>query len=252
MWWSTVAAVAWSADGAAPGATPAAAAPAPRVTSPTVGALIWVPPGRFTMGSPATEAGRGDDEGAHEVTLTRGFYLMEHEVTQGEWQAVMGNNPSSTPACGPTCPVTQVPWTDAVAFAERLSKKEGMTYRLPTEAEWEYAARAGGRTRYAGGDEPTAVGWMETNSGWSTHPVCGLQRNAWGFCDLTGNVTEWVSDWYGPYGGAATDPAGPPDGSFRVFRGGGSNGTATEVRVAERDGGDPRAVGLGFRLARVP
>ena len=254
MWWSTVAAVAWSADGAAPGATPAAAAPAKSVTSPTVGALLWVAPGRFTMGSPATEAGRDDDEGAHEVTLTRGFYLMEHEVTQGEWAAVMGSNPSSFSSCGATCPVEQVSWEEAVEFARRLSAKEGVQYRLPTEAEWEYAARAGERTLYSGGDEVTAVGWVDANAGGRTHAVCGLARNAWGFCDLTGNVWEWVSDGYGPYGGAATDPAGPSGGSNRVLRGGSWFYTPALARVANRSWLAPgvRYLDLGFRLARVP
>jgi formylglycine-generating enzyme required for sulfatase activity len=249
MWWWT-AVVAWSADGAAP----AVAAPAKSVTSPTVGALIWVPPGRFTMGSPVTEAGRDDDEGEHQVTLTRGFYLMEHEVTQGEWAAVMGGNPSYYSSCGATCPVENVSWEEAVAFAERLSAKEGVRYRLPTEAEWEYAARAGVRTLYSGGDEATAVGWVEANAGGQTHAVCGLARNAWGFCDLTGNVWEWVSDGYGPYGGAATDPAGPSGVLYRVARGGSWDSAPALARVANRDRGAPgaRLHDLGFRLARVP
>ncbi len=223
--------------------------------SPTLGTMKWIPPGTFMMGSPETEAGRSPDETQHSVTLTKGYYLMEHEVTQGEWQAVMGSNPSSFTACGPTCPVEQVSWNDAVAFARQASARDGVTYALPTEAQWEFAVRgsqqSGQETLYAGSNEATSVGWILDNSGSTTHAVCGLARNAYGLCDMTGNVWEWTSDWYGDYGGNATDPTGASTGSYRVVRGGSWDGAACYGRFAIRSGYDPAdAYGhIGFRLS---
>ena len=222
--------------------------------SPTLGTMKWIPGGTFTMGSPASEAGRESDEVQHEVTLTQGFWLMEHEVTQGEWEAVMGSNPSGFSSCGPTCPVEQVNWNDAVEFAKRASARDGVAYRLPTESEWEYAARGGKEAVYAGSNEATSVGWIDTNSGAKTHTVCQKPRNGSGLCDLTGNVYEWVSDWEGAYpSGSVTDPTGASSGSLRVFRGGSWGLSARYARVAYRDGGGPalRYHGLGFRLART-
>ena len=222
--------------------------------SPSLGMMQWVPAGRFTMGSPESEAGRHSDEVQHEVTLTQGFWMMEHEVTQGEWQAVMGSNPSDFSSCGPTCPVETVSWSEAVEFAQRVSARDGVTYRLPTEAECEYAARGGQSQLYAGSDDVGAVGWYDDNSGRKTHPVCEKQRNAYGLCDMSGNVYEWVSDRYGDYpGGSVTDPQGASSGSLRVERGGGWNDSARLARVALRYGFDPadRDVRLGFRLART-
>ena len=222
--------------------------------SPTFGPMKWIPPGTFTMGSPSSEPSRSDDETQHSVTLTKGYWLMEHEVTQGEWQAVMGSNPSYFTACGPTCPVEQVSWDDAVAFAKKASARDGVTYTLPTEAQWEYAAR-GGRTGelYAGSNEATSVGWIGDNSGSTTHAVCGKARNGYGLCDMTGNVWEWTSDGYGDYGGSATDPKGAATGSFRVFRGGSWIISAQFARVAFRFGYVPshRVLSLGFRLSRT-
>ncbi len=222
--------------------------------SPTLGPMKWIPAGTFSMGSPSSEADRSDHETQHQVTLTKGYWMMEHEVTQGEWQAVMGSNPSSFSACGPTCPVEKVSWHDAVAFAKAASWRDGVTYALPTEAQWEYAAR-GGRTGklYAGSNEATSVGWIDANSGGTTHAVCGKARNGYGLCDMTGNVWEWTSDWVGAYAGSATDPTGASTGSLRVNRGGSWLNSPRFARVANRNGNDPtdRRVYLGFRLART-
>ena len=222
--------------------------------SPTLGVMKWVPAGTFTMGSPSSESGRDSEETQHSVTLTTGYWLMEHEVTQGEWQAVMGSNPSAFTACGPTCPVQQISWDDAVKFARKASKLDGVTYALPTEAQWEYAAR-GGRTGelYAGSNEATSVGWISDNSQRMTHAVCGKARNGYGLCDMTGNVWEWTADRYGDYGGSATDPKGAATGSIRVYRGGSWFNSAQFARVAYRYGYDPsnRDDSLGFRLSRT-
>ncbi|MSQ04213.1 MAG: formylglycine-generating enzyme family protein [Myxococcales bacterium] len=128
--------------------------------SPTLGTMKWIPAGRLTMGSASSEPFRDDDESQYVATLTRGYWLMEHEVTQGEWAAVMGLNPSYFSRCGGMCPVEMVSWMDAVSFAERASARDGVTYNLPTEAQWEYAARAEGYL-YAGSNEPTSVGWTK-------------------------------------------------------------------------------------------
>ncbi len=223
-------------------------------TSPTLGTMKWIPAGTFTMGSPSSESGRSDDEVQHKVTLTKGFWLMEHEVTQGEWEAVMGSNPSGFSSCGPTCPVEKVSWNDAVEFAKRVSARDGVAYRLPTESEWEYAARGGQSSVYAGSNEATSVGWISDNSGSQTHAVCGKARNGYGLCDMTGNVWEWTSDRYGAYPtGSVSDPAGASAGSYRVYRGGGWYYSAQDARVALRFRNDPasRRGYLGFRLART-
>jgi formylglycine-generating enzyme required for sulfatase activity len=226
--------------------------------SPSLGTMVHIPPGTFTMGC---KPGRDDVEGgcdsdespAHSVTLTQAYYLMEHEVTQGEWQAVMGANPSAYTDCGSRCPVEMVSWDDVQAFIAKVSARDGVTYRLPTEAEWEWAARGGQEFAYAGSSEVGAVGWYEENSGQETHPVCGKSRNGYGLCDMTGNVWEWVGDWKADYGSAsATDPRGPSAGSFRVDRGGCWYDGARIARVAIRNGLDPafRNSNLGFRLLR--
>jgi len=222
-------------------------------SSPVLGTLQWIPAGSFYMGSPPSEAYREDDETLHRVTLTSGFWMMEREVTQEMWQRVMGSNPSTFSGCD-DCPVEKVTWHDAVAFAERLSAQEGVTYRLPTEAEWEYAARGGESTRYAGSNELSSVAWTEANSGGRTHPGCQKARNGYGLCDMTGNVSEWTGDWDGDYpSGAVTDPTGPQSGSFRVYRGGGWEDRPRYARVATRFGYVPslRYDYLGLRLVRT-
>jgi formylglycine-generating enzyme required for sulfatase activity len=218
-----------------------AAAPAPADwTSPTLGVFKGVPGGTFMLGNT-------------QVTLSRGFWVMEHEVTQGEWQAVMGGNPSEFSSCGRDCPVENVSWEDAQGFVSAVSRRDGVSYRLLTEAEWEWAARGGASFAYAGSDNLDAVGWYGGNSGHTTHPVCRKQRNGYGLCDMSGNVWEWVADWYGGYpGGAVTDPTGAPSGSYRVIRGGRWSGDPSYARVANRGVNAPsdRFNALGFRLSR--
>jgi formylglycine-generating enzyme required for sulfatase activity len=215
-----------------------------------------IPAGTFTMGC---EPGRDDVAGGcyrnesppHTVTLTKAYYMMEHEVTRAEWSAVMGGNPSYRTSCGPTCPVEQVSWNDAQAFIAKVSARDGVTYRLPTEAEWEYAARGGAGFAYAGSSDLGSVAWYGGNSDSKTHPVCGKVRNGYGLCDMTGNVWEWTADWLGDYASTAqTDPRGPASGSNRVYRGGSWYFDARSARVAYRDGNNPdiRYLNLGFRL----
>jgi formylglycine-generating enzyme required for sulfatase activity len=226
--------------------------------SPSLGTMVHIPPGTFTMGcKPGRDdvAGRcwGSESPAHSVTLTQSYYLMEHEVTQGEWQAVMGSNPSWFTSCGSRCPVESVSWDDVQSFIAKVSARDGVTYRLPTEAEWEWAARGGQEFAYAGSSEVGAVAWYGANSGSQPHPVCGKSRNGYGLCDMTGNVWEWVGDWYDYYGSAsATDPRGPSAGWHRVSRVGGWGDDARFARVAYRYGVDPaiRNFNLGFRLLR--
>ena len=223
-------------------------------TSPTFGTMKWIPAGSFLMGSPASEVGRLDDEGPqHRVTLTKGYWMMEHEVTQGEWQAVMGSNPSFFSACGASCPVERVSWDDAVAFARRASARDGVTYALPTEAQWEYAARGGGAGVYAGGNDAGAVAWTVEYRGGMTHPVCQKARNGYGLCDMSGNVREWTADVKGTYSsGALTDPRGPASGWYRVRRGGGWCDGPQYARVANRDYyGEGQPACLGLRLSRT-
>jgi formylglycine-generating enzyme required for sulfatase activity len=232
--------------------------------------FVLIPAGTFNMGSPTSEPDRFDNETQHSVTLTGGFYIQTTEVTQGQWLALMGSNPSHFSSCGVTCPVETVCWSDAVSFANALSAAEGLApcydssgnvnggsvysctgYRLPTEAEWEYAARAGSSAaRYGSLD---AIAWYSANSGLATHMVGQLPANAWGLYDMLGNVWEWTHDWYGEYGsGALMNPAGPATGSHRVDRGGGWNFGAANVRAANRLNDEPgnRFNNLGFRLAR--
>jgi formylglycine-generating enzyme required for sulfatase activity len=243
-----------------PAASPSPQAAGPQLApweSPSLGTMVHVPPGTFSMGcKPGRDnvaGGCQSDETPHTVTLTQAYYLMEHEVTQGEWQAVMGSNPSEFTRCGSRCPVERVSWDDVQAFIAKVSARDGVTYRLPTEAEWEWAARGGQEFAYAGSNEVGAVGWSSENSGRQPHPVCGKSRNGYGLCDMTGNVWEWVGDWEADYGSAsATDPRGPSAGSYRVNRGGGWSNGARSARVANRDGLDPaiRFNNLGFRLLR--
>jgi len=203
------------------------------------------------MGSPPSERGRYRDEEPHPVTLTRGFWMMESELTQGAWSTVMGSNPSHFASCGTHCPVDSVSWEEAQTFAKRAAQRDGVTYRLPTEAEWERAARGGQTHLYAGSDSARAVGWVASAG---PHPVCQLARNGYGLCDMTGNVWEWVGDWYGPYATAgSTDPVGPASGQLRVVRGCGWGVATRNMRVARRDETSPdvHAAAIGFRLVRV-
>ncbi len=215
--------------------------------------LTHIPAGKFTMGSPSNEAGRNDGEGPQKtVTLSNPFYMGIYEVTQLQYNAVMGTNPSHYK--GENLPVEKVSWDDAVAFCKKLSEKTGSAVRLPTEAEWEYACRAGSRTRYSFGDDEEQLpryAWFSKNSVYKTHPVGQKQHNAWGLYDMHGNVYEWCSDWFGSYANAAeTDPTGPKTGKWRVLRGGSWNGIATYCRSANRNHGTPtyRHGHAGFRV----
>jgi formylglycine-generating enzyme required for sulfatase activity len=218
--------------------------------------LRLVPPGEFTMGSPASEAGREDTETQHQVRITQPFYLSVHEVTQEQYERVMGNNPSKYK--GANNPVEMVSWNDAVEFCRKLSAQEGVQYRLPTEAEWEYACRAGTTTTYSFGDDDSQLGkyaWYGANSGSTTHPVGEKLPNGWGLFDMHGNVWERCQDWSGDYGNekVVTDPTGPASGSRRVLRGGAFSHPPKSVRAAYRTSYQPvsRVANDGFRLART-
>jgi uncharacterized protein (TIGR02996 family) len=248
--------------------------------------LALIPPGRFRMGSPYGEKERGGDEKAHEVGITRPFYLSVFAVTQGQYHAVMGDNPSAFQPGGEegglvahldhsALPVDSVSWEEARVFCRALSSlpEEGLAgrrYRLPSEAEWEYACRGGasssapfcfgeslssrqanfnGAWPYGGAEEGPSLG--------RTCPAGSYRPNAWGLFDLHGNVWEWCSDWFAEdyYGKSpAQDPLGPSNGSYRLFRGGGWSHGGGSCRAAYRRGGTPslRYVALGFRVAAVP
>ena len=237
----------------APAAPPSAPAPQPRAGQSGVFdgmEFAWIPAGDFRMGSTSSDAS-DLEQPVTRVRISRGFWLGKHEVTQAEWQAVMGTNPSRFSGCG-RCPVEEVSWEDAQAFIGRLNARgEGTRYRLPTEAEWEYAARAGtSGDRYGNLD---AIAWHDGNSGDRTHPVGQKAPNAFGLHDMLGNVFEWVQDWYGGYpGGSLTDPRGPASGSRRVLRGGGWPGGARFCRASNRSVSTPGSrLYLGFRLLRT-
>jgi formylglycine-generating enzyme required for sulfatase activity len=217
--------------------------------------FVVIPAGEYMMGSNTFE---DTEKPTHKVTLTQPFQLGMHEVTQDQYEKVMGTNPSSFK--GPQNPVEQVTWSDAVAFCKLLSdlpeeKASGYVYRLPTEAEWEYACRAGTTSDYSFGDGDSELGdyaWYDSNSGGSSHPVGLKKPNPWGLYDMHGNVHEWVHDWLGGYsGGELTDPMGPVSGSLRVVRGG-SWGTNCIQRSADRNRHSPvpRSLILGFRVVR--
>lgn len=217
---------------------------------------VWIEPGTFFMGSPDSEDDRSTDKGRHQVTVTKGFFLSEAPCTQSQWKAVMGSNPSRFKETDR--PVENVSWGEAVEFCRKLTKKhqeagvmpQGWLWRLPTEAEWEYAARAGTTgSRYG---ELDAIAWWTGNSGSQTHPVKQKTANAWGLYDMMGNVWEWCSDWYGEYPTeSVTDPTGPNSGSRRVTRGGSWSSDAGIARSAIRSGRGPggRDNDLGFRPA---
>jgi formylglycine-generating enzyme required for sulfatase activity len=219
-------------------------------------AVRWIPAGRFTMGSPSSEDGRYSDETQHEVVLGHGFFMAETECTQRQWEKVMGGNPSNFR--GTERPVEQVSWEEAVEYCRKLTAKQrvegllpdGWEWRLPTEAEWEYGARAGTTGPRYGELEATA--WWSGNSGSETHPVSQKAANAWGLYDTMGNVWEWCADRSGDYStGSVTDPTGPSSGSLRVFRGGSWGNDARYARSADRLRSVPadRDLFLGFRPA---
>jgi formylglycine-generating enzyme required for sulfatase activity len=215
--------------------------------------FVYVPGGTFEMGDVFGD-GFGHERPVHKVTVP-GFYIAKYPVTQGQYYAVMGENPSYFKK-GNEYPVENVSWNDSKAFIEKLNEKTGdkFGFRLPTEAEWEYAARSGGKLeKFAGGDDIDKLAWYFHNSGGSTHPVGGKQPNGLGVYDMSGNVWEWCADWYGDYPlGSVTDPTGPSGGSNRVLRGGSWNSFAQNCRSAARHDFSPDSPGLerfGFRLA---
>jgi formylglycine-generating enzyme required for sulfatase activity len=216
--------------------------------------FVLIQAGEFQMGA---SDGDKDEQPVHTVRISKPFYLGKYEVTQAQWQAVMGNNPSRFTGDA-TRPVENVSWEDVQEFIRRLNTKEGgATYRLPTEAEWEYAARAGTTTAYSFGNDKgqlSQYAWYGDTSGSQTHPVGTLKPNAWGLYDMHGNVWEWVQDWYGPYtAAAAVDPAGPSSGSYRVNRGGSWRYLTSHCRSACRGHWSPgyRYDHLGCRLLRL-
>lgn len=221
--------------------------------------LTFVPAGTFSMGSRAADPMHEPDEApVREVTLTSDFYLGTYEVTQQQWQAVMGHNPAvfQTFDNSPSHPVEYVTWSEAQEFITQLNELGMGTFRLPTEAEWEYACRAGTTTAYYWGDKMATNGsskyaWANSRSFAQTHPVGTKQPNAWGLYDMSGNVWEWCQDWYVPYKRKPqTDPKGPATGTMKVFRGGSWYDFREAQRSANRHKHTPNEpyAAIGFRL----
>ena len=217
--------------------------------------MVKVDGGTFMMGATSEQGSEADrnEKPAHSVTLSA-YYIGEMEVTQELWQKVMGSNPSLNK--GSRRPVVSVSWEDCQEFIRRLNQQTGKNFRLPTEAEWEYAARGGRKSygyKYAGGSIPDEVGWYINNSQSTHHPVAQKRANELGLYDMLGNVEEWCSDWYGTYPSSSqTNPMGPSSGSYRVIRGGSWNdGISWCIRVSSRSLANPsnRFDGRGLRLA---
>jgi formylglycine-generating enzyme required for sulfatase activity len=216
--------------------------------------FCWCPAGQFMMGSPSSEADRGSNEEQVKVTLSKGFWMGKTEVTQAQWLAVIGSNPSHFR--GTNIPVEKVSWNDAQEFLKKidevLAATDGWKTMLPTEAQWEYAARAGESWLYSGSDKLDEVAWYGDNSSDKTNSVGMKKANAWGLHDMSGNVTEWCRDWYGEKLPGGTDPQGAASGSFRVCRGGGWGYGADGSRVAYRGLNGPTNTYyyVGFRVLR--
>ena len=210
--------------------------------------FVLIPKGSFTMGSPKSEPGRQWNEKQHRVVISKSFYMQETEVTQGQWEKIMGSNPSEFQNCGEDCPVENVSWNACQIFIKRLGGK----FSLPTEAQWEYAARSGGREEiYSGSDDIERVAWYSRNSGMKTHKVGAKAPNGLGLYDMSGNVWEWCQDWRGKYfSNEVKNPAGPLKGSYRVIRGGACYSMASWVRATNRGRFYPefRYLLTGFRL----
>lgn len=218
--------------------------------------MIFVKGGCYQMGD-TVGGGDADEKPVHEVCVGD-FYMGKHEVTQGQWKRIMANNPSHFSGCGDNCPVEQVSWNDVQDYIRRLNSQSGKNYKLPTEAEWEYAARSGGKSeKWAGTSIESSLGdyaWYRSNSSSKTHPVGQKQPNGLGLHDMSGNVWEWCQDWYGDKYYSQSDrnnPSGPSSGSDRVNRGGSWLINAAFTRAAIRNWSNPvyRFNDLGFRLA---
>jgi formylglycine-generating enzyme required for sulfatase activity len=217
--------------------------------------MVSVQGGTFWMGCSSEQQGscESDESPLYSVTVSN-FKIGKYEVTQAQWKTLMGNNPSGFSGCD-NCPVENVSWSEAQGFISRLNAATGKQYRLPTEAEWEYAARGGNQSRgykYSGGNFIEQVAWFSDNSGGRTHQVGTKQPNELGIYDMSGNVWEWCYDWYGAYSASAQrDPMGASSGSSRVYRGGCWYFYARYVRVSLRNSSTPdfRYFNLGFRLA---
>ena len=217
--------------------------------------MVLIPKGKFLMGSPDDEANREDDEMQHKVTISKPFYMGKFEVTQEQWGLLMDTNPSEF--IGKKIPVTNVTWDECQDFIKKLNKKTKSKFRLPTEAEWEYSCRAGTTTAYSFGDliNPSNANYRDPEKDEDSEPLpVGRynKSNAFGLCDMHGNVLEWCNDWYGDYSeDDAIDPQGPSEGDYRVFRGGSCFENPSELRSAYRVNGVPsdRHEALGFRLA---
>jgi formylglycine-generating enzyme required for sulfatase activity/tRNA A-37 threonylcarbamoyl transferase component Bud32 len=219
--------------------------------------MVRIQGGTFKMGCTSEQGSDcyDDEKPTHSVTLSN-FYIGKYEVTQAQWRAVMGSNPSHFSSCGDNCPVENVNWDMVQDFIRKLNQMTGKNFRLPTEAEWEFAARGGASassaTKYAGSNSIGSVAWYTDNSGSKTHPVGQKSPNELGLYDMTGNVWEWCSDWYGDYSSSSkTNPRGPSTGSDRVFRGGSWRSNPRGSRVSGRNGNSPggRNSILGVRLA---
>lgn len=227
--------------------------------------FVYIPAGTFAMGSPQDEYRRYKNEWQHQVTISQGFYLQTTEVTQSQWKELIGENPSHFSSCGGDCPVEEVNWYEVQKFIEALNRKEKTNgYRLPTEAEWEYASRAGSRTAFTNGPFSSnstsgrsqvlgQVGWYFRNSEQGTHRVAQKNSNAWGLYDMHGNVWEWCQDWEDKYPfHAVTDPSGPKNGLAKVRRGGSWSHYPMWCRSAYRSWFDPdnSSAEIGFRLVK--
>ncbi len=238
-----------AAAAAALGAASAQAPPSPTRNSLGM-TMVPVPSGRFTMGSPPGARMRQEEERPHDVTLTKAFRISATEVTRGQWAALMPATAAST--TGEDLPVASVSWAEAREFCRRLSQKERTPYRLPTEAEWEYACRAG---ETAGATALDAMAWYADNSDGAAHAVATRRPNAWGLYDMLGNVAEWTADVYAPYapGSPQTDPTGPRAGTTRVLRGGSWRSFPPALRCEARTGSPEsyQLPHLGFRVVSV-
>ena len=249
----------------------AASKPEPIITNSFGMTFVRIPSGSFMMGSPSTEPDRHPSEQQREVTISRDFYLQNKEVTLGQWRAVMGRSFFGARKGRDDMPVVKVSWFDANKFISKLNQSTPGRYRLPTEAEWEYAARAGTDTAYHWGDDIDCNRAMYSNNALKSAdcvakvremglavdqpaPVGQYPPNAWGVHDMAGNVWEWVSDWYAPYDPKIrADPAGPPEGHMRVKRGGSWFKYGHYCRSANRAAQHPgsRLRTTGFRLVRT-